>query len=82
MIDWEDGPRELVAQLRFRDFAEAFSFVQTIAALAEEEQHHPNLDWRYNKLKITLNTHDLGGIVGPKDRLLAARIDSAYAEFT
>lgn len=82
MIQWEEHSGQLVAELLFRDFSEAFSFVQIIAQLAENADHHPDLNWRYNKLRIGLSTHDLGGIVSEKDRLLASRIDSAYAAFT
>jgi 4a-hydroxytetrahydrobiopterin dehydratase len=56
--------------------------VQIIARLAEEADHHPELNWRYNKLRIGLSTHELGGIVSEKDRLLASRINTAYAAFT
>lgn len=82
MIQWEEHSGQLVAELLFRDFSEAFSFVQIIAQLAEDADHHPDLNWRYNKLHICLSTHDLGGIVSQKDRLLASRIDSAYDAFT
>jgi 4a-hydroxytetrahydrobiopterin dehydratase len=82
MIKWQEQPKQLTAELLFNDFAEAFSFVQTIARLAEEADHHPELNWRYNKLRIGLSTHELGGIVSEKDRLLASRINTAYAAFT
>lgn len=81
MIQWEECSGQLVATLLFRDFSETFSFVQIIAQLAEDEDHHPDLNWRYNKLHICLSTRDLGGIVSEKDRLLASLIDSAYAAF-
>ena len=54
MIQWEECSGQLVAELLFRDFSEAFSFVQIIAQLAEDEDHHPDLNWRYNKLHICL----------------------------
>jgi 4a-hydroxytetrahydrobiopterin dehydratase len=82
MIQWEEHPGQLVAELLFRDFSEAFSFIQIIAQLAEEVDHHPDLNWRYNKIQVGLSTHDLGGVVSEKDRLLASRIDSIYAAFT
>jgi 4a-hydroxytetrahydrobiopterin dehydratase len=49
------------------------SFVQLIAALAEREQHHPDIDIRYNKVRLGLSTHDAGGIT-EKDLALARAI--------
>jgi len=46
----------------FRDFVEAMHFVNSVAAMAEAMEHHPDIDIRYNKVSLTLTTHDAGGL--------------------
>jgi 4a-hydroxytetrahydrobiopterin dehydratase len=60
--------------LKFRDFVEAFSFMTAAALVAEKHGHHPDWSNVYNKVNITLNTHDAGGITD-KDFRLAKEID-------
>ena len=62
--------RELV----FNDFNEAFGFISRVALLAEGRNHHPNWSNVYNRVSITLCTHDLGGL-SDLDVELAAAID-------
>ena len=66
--------RELV----FADFAQAFAFMTEVALAAEKHNHHP--EWRnvYNKVEITLTTHDAGGLT-ERDIDLARYVDSAFA---
>jgi 4a-hydroxytetrahydrobiopterin dehydratase len=46
----------------FEDFAQAFGFMTKVALLAEEMDHHPNWENVFNKVSISLTTHDLGGL--------------------
>ncbi len=62
---------------RFADFLEAMRFVQQIASMAEEAQHHPDIDIRYNVVQLSLVSHDEGGIT-PRDISMAKRINGAY----
>jgi 4a-hydroxytetrahydrobiopterin dehydratase len=71
--DWKLEGGNLVRTLVFTDFREAMSFVNSVAALAERAGHHPDIDIRYNKVRLALSTHDAGGITG-KDVALAAEI--------
>lgn len=66
---------QLKKTFRFKNFSEAFAFMTRVAFIAEKMNHHP--DWRnvYNRVEISLNTHDAGGIVTDKDRKLAEAID-------
>ncbi len=64
---------------RHHDFLEAIAFVNRIAPMAEESQHHPDIDIRYNKVTVTLITHDAGGVTD-KDVDLARRIEQAAAD--
>ena len=59
----------------FRGFPEAVAFVDTLVAPAEQMNHHPDIDVRYNKVIITLSTHDSGGLT-LNDLSLAEKIDS------
>lgn len=58
----------------FKDFLDAMKFVNKIAILAETMGHHPNILIVYNKVIITLSTHDIGGL-SKKDFILAKKID-------
>jgi 4a-hydroxytetrahydrobiopterin dehydratase len=58
----------------FKDFAQAFAFMTHVALLAQEADHHPEWSNVYNRVEITLRTHDAGGL-SIKDIDLAKRID-------
>lgn len=58
----------------FDSFPAAISFVERVAGLAEEADHHPDIDIRFDRVKLALSTHSEGGITH-KDIDLAARID-------
>lgn len=64
--------------LEFDGFLEAVEFIQAIAPLAEELDHHPEIFNVYNRVELTLNTHDVGGLT-EFDFELAARIDEVAA---
>jgi 4a-hydroxytetrahydrobiopterin dehydratase len=67
-----DGALERAFQ--FRNFVEAMAFVNTVAGLAEEANHHPDIDVRWNKVRLALVTHSAGGITAA-DAEMAERID-------
>ncbi len=71
----EDG-LAICRSLRFGDFAEAFGFMTRIAILAEKADHHPEWFNVYNRVDITLTTHDAGGL-SQRDVALAEAIDRA-----
>jgi len=60
--------------LRFADFAEAFGFMARVAIVAEKADHHPEWFNVYNRVEITLTTHDAGGL-SQRDVSLAREID-------
>ena len=59
----------------FVDFNEAFAFMTRVAMLAERYDHHPEWSNVYNRVSITLTTHDAGGL-SSRDLELAQRIDN------
>lgn len=75
---WKEEDNKLKGNFEFESFVEAFSFMTEVAFIAEKMNHHP--DWRniYNKVEISLSTHDAGNKVTSKDRQLAQRIEASY----
>ena len=60
--------------VRFDTFAEGIDFISRLAPLADEADHHPDIDIRYRNVKFLLTSHDSGGITG-RDFAMAAKID-------
>jgi 4a-hydroxytetrahydrobiopterin dehydratase len=78
-MTWNEADGALHAELTFTDFAEAFAFMTRVGLIAQEQQHHPDMAISWNKVTITITTHDAGGTVTDKDRKLAAAIDAIGA---
>ena len=70
---WENNGKEITRTYKFKDFAEALAFVNKVAGLAEAADHHPDIDIRWNKVRLTLSTHSAGGLTA-KDFALARQI--------
>ena len=66
------------ATFKFADFKEALKFVNEVGDLAEQLDHHPDIDIRWNKVTLTLSTHSEGGLTG-RDFELAQRISAKTA---
>lgn len=71
---WTELNSEIQRTYQFDDFVKAMAFVNRLAETAERRQHHPDILIRYNKITLTLSTHDAGGITD-KDFQLASEID-------
>jgi len=72
--DWKLSDAAIVRTFQFKDFPAAIKFVEVVAALAEQAWHHPDIDVRWNKVTLTLSTHDAGGLT-EKDFALAKTFD-------
>lgn len=72
--DWNLEDDRLIADIEFKDFQEAFSFVTRVALLAEAESHHPDISIAWNKVKLALWTHTAEGLTR-NDFIMAAKID-------
>ena len=70
---WELAEGRLAANFQFKNFVQAFSFMTAIALEAEKMNHHPDWSNSYNKVSISLFTHDSKSITD-KDILLARKI--------
>ena len=73
---WQNQNGELVRTFEFSDFRASLAFVNRVGDLAEAAGHHPDIDIRYNKVRLALVTHDAGGLT-TKDFDLAAKINQA-----
>lgn len=71
---WRKRGAVIVCERQFEDFKAAMEFVQGVGRLAERVQHHPDIDIRWNRVRLALTTHDAGGL-SAKDFELARRID-------
>ena len=75
---WTLDGEHLKRSFRFADFVEAFGFMTKVALLAEKQDHHPEWFNVYNKVKVTLTTHDVDGL-SMKDIELARFMDRVAA---
>ncbi len=73
---WSVTDGQLTKTFAFPAFRDSIVFVNRIATLADEADHHPDIDVRYDQVQIGLSTHSEGGITD-KDTALAERIDFA-----
>lgn len=76
---WTLVQGEIVRNAAFNDFMAAMSFVNRVASLAEQAGHHPDIDIRYNKVRLALASHDAGGIT-EKDFGMANEIEKILRE--
>jgi 4a-hydroxytetrahydrobiopterin dehydratase len=74
--NWRFSENQIGKEFKFKDFKEALSFINKVGEFAEDMNHHPDiLLHSYNKVKITLSSHDAGGVT-EKDFKLAKKIES------
>lgn len=76
---WKEENNTLHREFEFKNFSEAFAFMTRVALIAEKMDHHPSWSNVYNKVSISLSTHDAGDVVTGKDHDLAAAIDKVLA---
>ncbi len=67
---WKLEKGEITKDYKFKDFKKALAFVNKVGRLAEKADHHPDIDIRYNKVRLVLSTHPAGGLT-PKGFALA-----------
>jgi 4a-hydroxytetrahydrobiopterin dehydratase len=72
--EWAIQDDMLVRFWTFDDFVQAMAFVNRVAELAEKAGHHPDIDVRYNRVKLALVSHDAGGITA-RDAKMARQLN-------
>jgi 4a-hydroxytetrahydrobiopterin dehydratase len=71
-----DDKRALISkEYSFKDFYQTIAFVNALAYIANQEDHHPDLVVSYNKCKVSFSTHDAGGLT-ENDFICAARVNA------
>ncbi len=78
---WKEADNKLKRSFTFRDFGQAMAFMQQVALVVEELDHHPWWSNMYNKVTIELTSHDAGNTVTARDHRLAGRIDEILSAF-
>lgn len=77
---WTMRARQISRTFTFERFPDSVDFVNRISRKAERSHHHPDIDIRYNRVKLTLTTHDEGGLTG-KDFSLARECDAVFERY-
>lgn len=75
---WKEVNNQLQRSFEFKDFVEAFTFMNQVAFAAEKLNHHPNWTNVYNKVDINLFTHEANDGITEKDRKLSKEIDRIF----
>jgi 4a-hydroxytetrahydrobiopterin dehydratase len=78
--EWEVvNEHHLIRDFDFEDFQEALDFVNDVGEIAEEQGHHPNINFTWGEAEIKLYTHKIDGLF-QADFVMAAKIDKLYEE--
>lgn len=75
--DWKRADGTISREFEFDTFTSAIAFVEAVAGIAEEIDHHPDIDIRYRKVLIAVSTHSAGGLTD-LDFSLAGRCDELF----
>ena len=78
MNPWQETDSGFYKRFEFTDFKTAFAFMEQVAKLAEEKQHHPTWKNSWNIVEIWLISHDAGDVITEKDRSMATAIDALF----
>jgi 4a-hydroxytetrahydrobiopterin dehydratase len=79
---WSGGPTGLTRSYKFADFTTAMAFMQAVAPAIDAGNHHPEWANVYNRISVTLRTHDAGDRVTELDVTLARLLDTFAAKYT
>jgi 4a-hydroxytetrahydrobiopterin dehydratase len=78
--NWSKRAQTMLRTFKFEGFLKGIDFVDRIARKAQQVNHHPNIDIRFDKVTLKLTTHDEGGIT-EKDFSLARQWDEVFSKF-
>ena len=74
---WEQVGAEIVRTYSFKDYYRTISFVNAIAWIAHQEDHHPDLEVGYDKCRVRYSTHSVGGL-SENDFICAAKVEAVF----
>jgi 4a-hydroxytetrahydrobiopterin dehydratase len=77
---WKENKKSLSRTFAFRDFVEAFAFVNKVGLIASRHQHYPKITINADHVEVTLSTDKIGGFVTQKDHEMAEEIDIAFGK--
>ena len=78
MQNWEDQNNKLTKTFEFSSFEEAIEFMVRASKLISQMDHHPEWTNVYNRVMVSLCTHDAGNVITQKDHDLAAALDAVF----
>jgi 4a-hydroxytetrahydrobiopterin dehydratase len=78
MQNWEAQNNKLTKTFEFQSFEEAIEFMVRASKLISQMDHHPEWTNVYNRVMVSLCTHDAGNVITQKDHDLAAAIDAVF----
>jgi len=61
-VEWTSSKKKLEQTFEFKNFDESMDFVNKVAKIAEKQVHHPDIEIKYNKVKISITDHEKGGV--------------------
>ena len=79
---WGDSKQKLEKTFKFKDFNEAIDFVNKVAKIAETQNHHPDIEINYDKVKISITDHEKGGVSDKCHKLVKSIDDMGNEELT
>lgn len=78
-MNWIEEEKYLVKNFPLENYIDGLAFISQVAHLAQEKNHHPDIEYTYRKIIIRMTTHDQGSTVTEKDWELAEAIDQLNA---
>lgn len=73
--EWENEDKSISREVEFDEFMEAIDFVNSVAEISDEANHHPDIDIRFTTVTLRLTTHSAGGLTS-NDFEVGSRIDN------
>jgi 4a-hydroxytetrahydrobiopterin dehydratase len=80
--EWGNSKQKLERTFNFKDFNGAIDFVNKVAKIAETQNHHPDIEIKYNKVKISITDHEKGGVSEKCHKLVKSIDDMGNEELT
>ena len=74
-VGWAKQENALARTIQCKDFVEALALLLAVGKLSENADHHPDVDLRFNKIRLSLSTHSAGRTITSKDFSLAEEIN-------